>query len=77
MLGNQRLHAADLRFTHRDINGVTRGTAAKARKLWTRIGRPCKARNCLGAFGVAWPGAMRVPMPAAGRITKTRINLGV
>src|SRR5580704_14727976 len=48
---------------------VTRSTEAKARREWMRIGRPLRARNCLG-----WGPAMRVPKPAAGRITKTCIT---
>src|ERR1700678_345373 len=48
---------------------VTRSTAAKARSEWIRMGSPLRARNCLGCGP-----AMRVPRPAAGRITKTCIT---
>src|SRR5271156_6340799 len=41
------------------------------------MGVPRNSRNCLGAPGVAFPAAIRVPRPAAGRMTKTRIGTGV
>ena len=56
---------------------ATCGTAAKARSVWMRIGTPASSRNCLGAVEDEWPAAIRVPRPAAGRITNTRINTGV
>ena len=34
-------------------------------------------RNCLGEGGAMPPAAIRVPIPAAGRIQKTRISNGV
>jgi len=48
---------------------VTRGTARNACKECSRRGRPLRVRNCLGAPPVVE--AMRVPIPAAGRMTKT------
>src|SRR5277367_6159770 len=56
---------------------ATRGTSANARKVWMRIGTPASSRNCLGAMDGEWPAVIRVPRPAAGRITNTRINRGV
>src|SRR5580658_1354696 len=51
---------------------VTRSTAANARSEWIRMGIPPRARNCLGCDP-----AMRVPMPAAGKIANTCITCGV
>src|SRR5271166_1067153 len=56
---------------------VTWGTSANARSVWMRIGTPASSRNCLGAVNDEWPAVIRVPRPAAGRITYTRINKGV
>src|SRR5271165_2153777 len=41
-----------------------------------RMGTPSRARNCLG-WGLGCGPAMRVPIPAAGRMTKTCMALRV
>src|SRR5581483_529856 len=57
----------------------TRGTARKARREWSRMGMPRSSMNCLGALPFeltpAVAEAIRVPIPAAGRITNT--DMGV
>ena len=55
---------------------LTRGTAAKARRQCTRMGTP-QSEKLLGRIGGGMAGSHRVPIPAAGRTTKTRINSGV
>ena len=54
---------------------VTAGMARKARREWTRIGRPLSSRNCLETPPVEWD--MRVPIPAAGMMTKTDMGIEV
>ena len=54
---------------------VMAGTARKARREWTRMGRPWSSRNCLETPPVLW--AMRVPIPAAGMMTNTDMGIEV
>jgi len=55
----------------------TRGTARNAFTERTSTGTPPTSRNCFGAAVDAPPAAIRVPIPAAGRMTKTRITCEV
>src|SRR5580698_10901395 len=62
----------------------TRFSARNARRQCTRTGIPAMERNCLGVDGPPGrptegplPADILVPIPAAGRITNTRIESGV
>ena len=69
-----RLHPLPLRARTATHTASTRGTARNARTDLTSTGTPPISKNCFGATVDAPPAAIRVPIPAAGRITNTRIT---